>query len=122
MNEMKVSLSEQSLENLIEDMRLESKLLGSTIRDLDLLEERRKELTAKAFLKASEQGKLTETTKKAMAATSKEVLALNELISKLKGQEKESMWNLRIFNIQADLWRSLNSSKTLERKLYEHLS
>ena len=115
------SLTEESLEKLIVDMRLESKLLGSTIRVLDLLEERRKELTAKAFLKASEQGKLTETTKKAMATTSEEVLALNELISKLKGQEKESMWNLRIFNIQADLWRSLNSSKTLERKLYEHL-
>jgi len=72
-----IKLNEESLEKLIIDMRLESKLLGETTKNLDLLEERRKELTAKAFLKASEQGKLTETTKKAMASTDKEVLALN---------------------------------------------
>ena len=119
---MKIKLNEESLEKLIIDMRAESKKLNQTIRDLDLLEERKKELTAEAFLKAGQQGKLTESTKKAMATTCSQVLALNELIATLKGQEQESKWNLKIFTINADLWRSLNSSKTLERKLYEDLS
>ena len=120
--QVKIKLNEESLEQLIVDMRLESKLLGETTKNLDLLEERRKELTAKAFLKASEQGKLTETTKKAIASTDKEVLALNEMISTLKGQEQESRWNLRIFNIQADLFRSTNSSKNQEHKMYNTYS
>ena len=47
---------------------------------------------------------------------------LDLLEATLKGQEQESKWNLKIFTINADLWRSLNSSKTLERKLYENLS
>ena len=47
---MKIKLNEESLEKLIIDMREESKKLNQTIRDLDLLEER-KNLLLKRSLK-----------------------------------------------------------------------
>jgi len=116
---MKIKLNEESLEKLIIDMRENAKKLGETTKNLDLLEEKRKELIYKAYLEV-EKG--TEMTKKAIAGTNPKVVEINSQISALKGDEQELRWLLRIYNIQADLWRSLNSSKTQEHKMYNSYS
>lgn len=116
---MKIKLNEESLEKLIIDMRENAKKLGETTKNLDLLEEKRKELIYKAYLEV-EKG--TEFTKKAIASTNPKVVEINAQISALKGDEQELRWLLRIYNIQADLWRSLNSSKTQEHKMYNSYS
>ena len=100
-------------------MRENAKKLGETTKNLDLLEEKRKELIYKAYLEV-EKG--TEMTKKAIASTNPKVVEINAQISALKGDEQELRWLLRIYNIQADLWRSLNSSKTQEHKMYNSYS
>ena len=116
---MKIKLNEESLEKLIIDMRENAKKLGETTKNLDLLEEKRKELIYKAYLEVQ---KGTEFTKKAIASTNPKVVEINAQISALKGDEQELRWLLRIYNIQADLWRSLNSSKTQEHKMYNSYS
>ena len=118
-SKMKIKLNEESLEKLIIDMRENAKKLGETTKNLDLLEEKRKELIYKAYLEV-EKG--TEMTKKAIASTNPKVVEINAQISALKGDEQELRWLLRIYNIQADLWRSLNSSKTQEHKMYNSYS
>mgnify|MGYP003675180086 FL=1 len=118
-SKMKIKLNEESLEKLIIDMRENAKKLGECTKNLDLLEEKRKELIYKAYLEV-EKG--TEMTKKAIAGTNPKVVEINAQISALKGDEQELRWLLRIYNIQADLWRSLNSSKTQEHKMYNSYS
>jgi len=117
--QMKIKLNDESLEELIIDMRENAVKLGQVTQNLDLLEEKRKELIYKAYLEV-EKG--TEMTKKAIASTNPKVIEINAQISALKGDEQELRWLLRIYNIQADLWRSLNSSKTQEHKMYNSYS
>jgi hypothetical protein len=116
---MKIKLNEESLEKLIIDMRENAKKLGETTKNLDLLEEKRKELIYKSYLEV-EKG--TEMTKKAIAGTNPKVVEINAQISALKGDEQELRWLLRIDNIQADLFRSTNSSKNQEHKMYNSYS
>jgi hypothetical protein len=61
-------------------------------------------------------------TKKAIASTNPKVIEINAQISALKGDEQELRWLLRIDNIQADLFRSTNSSKNQEHKMYNSYS
>ena len=116
---MKIKLNDESLEQLIIDMRENAKKLGETTKNLDLLEEKRKELIYRAYLEV-EKG--TEMTKKAIASTNPKVVELNELISDLKGNEQKLRWFLKIAEIHSNLWRSSNSSKSQEHKLYNSYS
>jgi hypothetical protein len=113
--QMKIKLNDESLEELIIDMRKNAVELGQVTQNLDLLEEKRKELIYRAYLEV-EKG--TEMTKKAIASTNPKVVELNELISDLKGKEQKLRWFLKISEIHSNLWRSSNSSKSQEHKLY----
>jgi hypothetical protein len=117
--QMKIKLNEESLEQLIIDMRENAVKLGQVTQNLDLLEEKRKELIYRAYLEV-EKG--TEMTKKAIASTNPKVVELNELISDLKGKEQKLRWFLKISEIHSNLWRSSNSSKSQEHKLYNSYS
>ena len=117
--QMKIKLNEESLEQLIIDMRENAVKLGQVTQNLDLLEEKRKELIYRAYLEV-EKG--TEMTKKAIASTNPKVTELNELISDLKGKEQKLRWFLKISEIHSNLWRSSNSSKSQEHKLYNSYS
>tara|TARA_R110000851_G_scaffold576_4_gene2003 strand:- start:2204 stop:2554 length:351 start_codon:yes stop_codon:yes gene_type:complete len=116
---MKIKLNDESLEELIIDMRKNAVELGQVTQNLDLLEEKRKELIYRAYLEV-EKG--TEMTKKAIASTNPKVVELNELISDLKGKEQKLRWFLKISEIHSNLWRSSNSSKSQEHKLYNSYS
>ena len=117
--QMKIKLNDESLEQLIIDMRENAVKLGQVTQNLDLLEEKRKELIYRAYLEV-EKG--TEMTKKAIASTNPKVVELNELISDLKGKEQKLRWFLKISEIHSNLWRSSNSSKSQEHKLYNSYS
>lgn len=117
--QMKIKLNDESLEELIIDMRKNAVELGQVTQNLDLLEEKRKELIYRAYLEV-EKG--TEMTKKAIASTNPKVVELNELISDLKGKEQKLRWFLKIAEIHSNLWRSSNSSKSQEHKLYNSYS
>ena len=114
-----IKLNEESLEKLIIDMRNNAVSLGDCTSQLDLLEEKRKELVYRAYLEV-EKG--TEMTKKAIASTNPKVTELNELISDLKGKEQKLRWFLKISEIHSNLWRSTNSSKNQEHKMYNSYS
>ena len=114
-----IKLNEESLEKLIIDMRNNAVSLGDCTSQLDLLEEKRKELVYRAYLEV-EKG--TEMTKKALANTNPKGTELNELISDLKGKEQKLRWFLKISEIHSNLWRSTNSSKNQEHKMYNSYS
>ena len=116
---MQIKLNEQSLEKLVIDMRKNAVDLGETTKNLDLLEEKRKELTYRAYLEV-ETG--TEMTKKAISGTNPKVIELNALIATLRGEEQKLRWFLKISEIHSNLWRSVNSSKSQEHKLYNSYS
>mgnify|MGYP003639115129 FL=1 len=118
MNEMKVSLGEESLEKLIAHMRKTGDLLGQTTTSLDLLESKTKELESQAFLRS--EGTIKD--KEHLARTCSNVVENNAKIAQLRGEIQQLRWSLKISEIECDLFRSVNSNKRLERKLYEHLS
>ena len=113
-----INLQQEDLEKLVSHMRKCGDLLAKSTTDLDLLESKTKELESQAFLSA--EGTIKD--KEHKARTCKLVVENNEKIAILKGDIQKYRISLKISEIECDLFRSVNSNKRLERKLYEHLS
>tara|TARA_B100001769_G_C21964463_1_gene518918 strand:+ start:151 stop:495 length:345 start_codon:yes stop_codon:yes gene_type:complete len=113
-----LNLQEQDLEKLVSHMRECGNKLGKATTDLDLLESKTKELESQAFLSA--EGTIKDREHK--SRTCKLVVENNEKIAELRGDIQKLRWSLKVSEIECDLFRSVNSNKRLERKLYEHLS
>jgi len=99
-------------------MRKCGDLLAKATTDLDLLESKTKELESQAFLSA--EGTIKD--REHSARTCKLVVENNGKIAQLRGDIQKLRWSLKVSEIECDLFRSVNSNKRLERKLYEHLS
>lgn len=112
-----ISLGDSKLEELVAHMRESGNKLGKATTELDLLESKTKELESQAFLSA--EGTIKD--KEHKARTCKLVVENNGKIAQLRGLVQQLRWSLKVSEIECDLFRSVNSNKRLERKLYEHL-
>jgi flagellar biosynthesis chaperone FliJ len=112
-----IKLAQEDLEKLVIFMRECGDKLGKATTDLDLLESKTKELESQAFLSAD--GTIKD--KEHKARTCKLVVENNGKIATLRGLVQQLRWSLKVSEIECDLFRSVNSNKRLERKLYEHL-
>ena len=113
-----INLQQEDLEKLVSHMRKCGDLLAKATTDLDLLESKPKELESQAFLSAA--GTIKD--KEHKARTCSRVSENNGKIAQLRGDIQKLRWSLKVSEIECDLFRSVNSNKRLERKLYEHLS
>ena len=113
-----INLQQEDLEKLVSHMRECGDLLAKATTDLDLLESKTKELESQAFLSA--EGTIKD--KEHKARTCSRVSENNGKIAQLRGDIQKLRWSLKVSEIECDLFRSVNSNKRLERKLYEHLS
>tara|TARA_R100000781_G_scaffold109989_1_gene75162 strand:+ start:112 stop:456 length:345 start_codon:yes stop_codon:yes gene_type:complete len=113
-----INLQQEDLEKLVSHMRKCGDLLAKATTDLDLLESKTKELESQAFLSA--EGTIKD--KEHKARTCSRVSENNGKIAQLRGDIQKLRWSLKVSEIECDLFRSVNSNKRLERKLYEHLS
>ena len=113
-----INLGDSKIEELVADMRSTSEELGKCTTSLDLLESKTKELESQAFLSA--EGTIKD--KEHKARTCSRVSENNGKIAQLRGDIQKLRWSLKVSEIECDLFRSVNSNKRLERKLYEHLS
>ena len=113
-----INLQQEDLEKLVSHMRECGDLLAKATTDLDLLESKTKELESQAFLSA--EGTIKD--KEHKARTCSRVSENYGKIAQLRGDIQKLRWSLKVSEIECDLFRSVNSNKRLERKLYEHLS
>ena len=114
----RVSLSEVEIEKNIISMRDCAKELNRVTKELEEKIELKKQEESRVFLE--ETGTIKD--REAKSRIEPKIVKYAHEIAYLKGRQQELMWQLKIFELEVNIWRSSNSSANLERKLYEGYS